>query len=294
MRTYKKALGISGGGFAIPGLAGAAEQVLSSGYKPDIISGISSGSILTFILVGSKNPIGVIKANAIGFNSDVAFEHPPMNEKGKITLRAIWTGLRNNYLASQDNLEETLKSFVSENEWFDYIYNPDSPDAIVIAVDYYTGARRKYNLRYETYDNAIKIVRASSTIPVFADPVYFRDDMLYDGGVRNHIPTEWVLENYEDIEETVSIFSRPADFAKIKAEDDLDGLVSVLLRTLQIMEYEISKSNERMADLICETRGIKSSNIYLPSLLKDAYDINHQAQMELYNAGKANAKSAGF
>lgn len=289
-----KVLNISGGGFAISGLAGAAEQVIKSGYNPDIISGISSGSILTFILVASKDPINVIKMNSIGFSSKVAFKHSPTNKSGVPTIRSIWNAITKNYLAEQDNLGNTLMKIVSKKEWNEYISNSASKDGIVIAVDFLTGARRKFNLKEESYEDAITIVTASCSIPVFVNPVMFRGDMLYDGGIRNHIASEWVLENYNNISDNVNIFSRPADFTKYKQLSDLDDITSILMRTIEIMTYEISKSDETSTNLISQLSGINNTNIYLPSLLKNTYDDNIDSQKLLYAVGRYNAKLAGF
>jgi len=293
MKSGLKHIGISGGGFSIPGLAGAFEQVVKSGFKPDIVSGVSSGSILAFVYCGATDPLKLFREETIGFDSSVAFKNPPLNKKGLPTLRSIWNLITKNFLASQDNLEITLRKYVSVEEWEIYRNNSDAPDCLVMAVDFLTGARRTYNLKEEIYEDAIQIVRASSSIPVFADPVEFDGDFLYDGGVRNHIMTEWILERY-NIEETVSIFNRPTDFKKYVESSDLSGTFAVLMRTLLIMEYEISKSDERLADLIADKQGIKSTNIYLPSLLNDTYDADIQKQILLYEAGIKNATEAGF
>jgi len=286
-------LGISGGGFSIPGLAGAFEQIVNSGYKPDIVSGVSSGSILAFVYCGATDPLKLFREETVGFNADVAFKHPPMAKNGLPTIRSIWNLITKNYLASQDNLEITLRKYVSEEEWNVYRNDEAAPECLIMAVDFLTGARRKYNLKEAEYEDAIQMVRASSSIPVFADPVEFDGDYLYDGGVRNHIATEWILENY-NISETVSVFNRPADFTKYVDQSELTGTLSILMRTLLIMEYEISKSDERLADLIAKEKGIKSTNIYLPTLLKDTYDADIQKQILLYEAGIENAKAAGF
>ena len=70
-------MGFSGAGFAISGIAGAGYKLLKNGFKPDVISGISSGSILTFLICSSKNPLKDIEENAIGFKSSQVFSHPP-------------------------------------------------------------------------------------------------------------------------------------------------------------------------------------------------------------------------
>ena len=115
-----KHLGFSGAGFAIPGIAGAGYEVLKNGFKPDIISGVSSGAILTFLICASKNQLKDIKSNSIGFKSKQVFKHPPFSSKGKIKIRSIWNAITKNYLSKQDKLDDLLRSIISEQDLKDY------------------------------------------------------------------------------------------------------------------------------------------------------------------------------
>lgn len=286
MKKRRLHLGMSGGGFAIPGLAGAAVELLSQDIKPEIISGISSGSIMTFILCGSKDPIGIIKGNAIGFEAKDVFSKPPFNKKGKLTFSAICNAIFNNYLSEQDRLPELLKTLVSETEWYHYRTNPNSPDGIVMAVDMCSGKRIFANLKDYSYEDAITLVQASSSIPVFVKPVYYKDMVLADGGLRNHIITDWIFDNYE-IEKSYSVFTRSEDFKEKVKPEDLNTTPKILMRTIDILINEISKSDAEAADLKAELKGIEHDNVFIENILMNVYDASAEKQKQLFELGRS-------
>jgi predicted acylesterase/phospholipase RssA len=288
-----KHLGFSGAGFAIPGIAGAGYELLKSGYNPDIISGVSSGAILTFIICASKNRLETIKNNAIGFKSTQVFKHPPFNKNGKITIRSIWNAITKNYLSKQDRLDDFLRSVVSKQDWEDYINDENSITGVIMSVDLLSGSRIFHKLKEMTYEDAILAVVSSTSIPVFANSVEYKDYLLVDGGVRNHILTDWILDNY-DIEQTINVFARPQDFKKITTKEKLSNTYKILERTVEIMQFEISKNDEQLAELKCIKRGIKYNNIYIKNILKNVYDVDIKKQEELFNTGIEEAKKISF
>lgn len=284
-----KHLGFSGAGFAIPGIAGAGYEILKSGFNPDIISGVSSGSILTFIICASKYPLNDIKYNSIGFKSKQIFKNPPFTKSGKITLRSIWNAITKNYLTKQDKLDDLLRSIISEKDWLDYLKNENAPQGVIMSVDLLTGSRIFSKLKELSYEEAIKNVIASASIPVFVNPVEYKDYLLVDGGVRNHILTEWILDEY-NIKETISIFSRPEDFKKFIKKDKVKNTFKVLERTIQIMQFEISKSDQQLAELKCLEKNIKYKSIYIENILNNIYEESKEKQIELFFNGINEAK----
>ena len=284
-----KHLGFSGAGFAIPGIAGAGYEVLKNGFKPDIISGVSSGAILTFLICASKNQLKDIKSNSIGFKSKQVFKHPPFSSKGKIKIRSIWNAITKNYLSKQDKLDDLLRSIISEQDWKDYLTNDNAPEGVIMAVDILSGSRIFTKLKELSYEDAITNVVASASIPVFVNPVEYKDYLLMDGGVRNHILTEWILDNY-DVSETISIFARPEDFKKPTTKKDVKGTFKILERTIEVMQFEISKSDEQLAKLKCSEKNVEYKSIYVENILNNVYEESKEKQIELFFNGVTEAK----
>ena len=152
-----------------------------------------------------------------------------------------------------------------------------------------TGARIFSNLKELSYEEALLHVVASASIPVFVNPVEIDDMILVDGGVRNHILTEWVFDNY-NIKDSYSIFARPKDFKKYVTKEDLKTTYNILERTLQIMQFEISKTDQELAELKAYTKGIQYRCIYIENILDNVYEEDLQKQNILFQNGIEEAK----
>ncbi len=291
-----KHLGISGGSTKIAGLTGAALEVIKTyKYNPDVISGISAGSILALPIVLGKWDMLEKAVKHLSLHD--FFDVPPVNSKGKFTLHAIWrliTGKSS--LGRQRNLIKRLKEFVSEVEYSQYQHSENMPIIYIGTIDFKSGSRYYFNLKdiKNTYEMYLKIVLASASIPIFIEEVTMNVDgeqvHLFDGGVRDHIGTPWVLQHVQGITESVSIYSRPEDY-KIGSWEP-GNVLNVLNRYVDIVNVETSKSDEMLEDLLCETKKIKQTKIFLPTVLTSLYDTDLTRLGILFNRGREVAANA--
>lgn len=280
------ALHISGGATKITGLYGAVKCVYDNGINPDIITGVSAGSLLSLpVMLGKFSEIENILNN---ITLDTFFNEKPVNEKGKLTLGAKYRFITNkNYLGRQDNIIKLIKSVISTQDF--YSFKEMNKDIYVGAVSFNTGKRKYFKLSELTYGEYIKSVMASSAIPVFIPPVRISGEDYYDGGVRDHIGTHWALDNIENITTCISIFSRPEN---IELDNwNIDGVTSVLSRHEEIRNMEISKNDEILSDFICKEKGIKHIKIFLPNIMKSLYDVDPERLKLLYHTGYNSAKN---
>lgn len=278
-------LGISGAGFAIPGIAGASVNLLQQGFKPDIISGVSSGAILAFLYTFAENPIDIIENDIVNFSTKDVFKNEPINNKGKLTFRSIWNLLTKGYLSDNEQLKKTLMKYVSEKTFNSKKNNFETPKCLVLCVDISSGKRIVKNLNDLSYSDAVSTVVASTSIPIITKPLKTDNMILFDGGIRNHILTEYIFDIY-DIKNSYSVFSRPSDCFNPKHPDKLKSSISILMRTIEIMQYEISKSDEQLADLKAKEKGINNCNIFLPRVLDNIFENDKSKLKELYDYGK--------
>ncbi|MTI29871.1 patatin-like phospholipase family protein [Xanthovirga aplysinae] len=278
-------IGISGGGTKIGGLFGAAEVLIKEqNYQPDIISGISAGAILSLPLALGK--FDTIREIVLNLKLDTFFNRKPVNKKGNISFGGIINFiLGKTYLGRQDNLKKVLSQVVSEEEYKTY-QKGKYPICLIGSVDYFTGAREYKNLKDPkvSYSQFLQYVNASGSIPVFTPAEEINNKYLYDGGLRDHIATPWVLENF-DIQETISIYSRPEDL-QIPKETKPKNVLEVLERTIDIMNAEISKNDELLEDTICKDRQILQSKFFLPRIMESVYDVDPERLKENYLAGR--------
>ncbi|HEA20287.1 hypothetical protein LCGC14_1164270 [marine sediment metagenome] len=300
-------LGISGGGTKIAGLFGVAETIIyDRGYVPDIISGISAGAILALPLALGKRE--AIKQQVLNISLDDFFEVSPLHTNGKIkTFNAVWKLIRGkHYLGNQKNLEKTLAKTVSRAEFEAYKLDKTKAICIVGSVDFYTGARLYVNLKTVSYENFLKFVNASASIPVFTQGVAmngpvndFEDEtisfpklLLFDGGVRDHSPTNKIISSEKpgfQVTETTSIFSRPDDIREIISPKNFapKNLLSILERYVEITNAEISKNDEVQEKNTIKRKGlVDHGTFYLPRIMQGIYDVDKGRLRELYDAAK--------
>lgn len=277
-----KHLGISGGSTKIAGLTGAAFQLLeANNYQPDIISGISAGSILTLPILFKK--WDMLKTTVTNLKLTDFFNIPPVNENGKFTLRAILRVIFGKQsLGSERKLMCTVKKFISQSE-FETYKTSNMPIVYIGTVDFATGGRKYFNLKEVSYDTYLHVVLASASIPIFCESVDLENMHLFDGGVRDHIATPWIIQNVKGITESVSIYSRPEDY-NIGAWCP-DNVLHALERYVEITNVEVSKSDEMLEDLLCEKYNIKQTKIFLPQILQSLYDVDRVRLTQLYDAG---------
>jgi predicted acylesterase/phospholipase RssA len=287
-----KHLGISGGGTKISGLLGAAEVLLTQKkYKPDVISGISAGAILSVPLAMGK--LEVVKELVLNLTLETFFSECPVNENGSFRWAGIWKAITGKpYLGKQGNLEKTIRKVISKEEFKVYQQDDSMPICIVGAVDFITGKRVYFNLKQVSYEDFPKIVNASSSIPIFTNGIKLtvegKQTYLYDGGVRDHIASHYVLAESEfkgKITESVSIFSRPEDYKALTETFDDKNLIMVLSRYVDITNVEISKNDEMLLREYCSDHKIKNTILYLPRVMRSIYDTDKNRLRLLYEKG---------
>lgn len=302
-----KHLGISGGGTKIAGLFGVVESIIyEKNYRPDIISGISAGALLSLPLALNKRE--EIRQLVLNPKSDTFFSVPPMNQKGEIRL---WNAIGKlitgkHYLGVQDNLEKLLHQVVTREEFQQYQEDDNLAICLVGAVDFYTGKRFYINLKKVSYEDFPRFVNASASLPVYTPGVEFNKTitdfegveskydklLLYDGGVRDHSPSAKILaSNHPDfaITETCTVFSRPEAITEILDPDDFvpKNILQILERYVDITTAEISKNDEFLEKQIIAEKGIiDHGTFYLPKIMKGVYDVDESRIRLLYEKSR--------
>jgi predicted acylesterase/phospholipase RssA len=308
-----KHLGISGGGTKIVGLFAAAEVIIrEKNYKPDLISGISAGAILSVPLAMEKWEL--LHKFFKNVKLDAFFNVPPVKPDGSFRpLHTLWQIITcRHYLGEQYNLEESLSQVIPQNDFNNYKSNAAYAPCVVGAVDFIHGERVYVNLKEVSYENFLSMVNASASLPVFTPGIKrgpindFEGEtrpkegdtlVLFDGGVRDHSPSLRMLESTKwNITETCTIFSRPEDNEILNPTSGdktfPKNLLDVLNKFVDITNTEISKDDERMekAFLAANPRIKDHGRYFLPAIMHGVYDVDSSRLMQLYNAGQANTR----
>jgi len=298
-----KSFNMSGAATKISGMYGAMTvALLEYNYNPDVISGISSGTILSMISALLKEHPELqelVYEKVTNFKTKEFMSKPPFNDKGKITVNAglrVITGKPS--LGKQDNLVATLGGIITRPLYNEYIRGIDKyPDVVIGTVDYTDGKRKYFDVRKDklSYEEYLKYSNASASIPIAVEPVDYHGRPLFDGGVRDHIGAPFMLKEscYADkITSTLNIFSRPEDYQLADTNWSIEGksVFDVAFRTFDIMNIEISKNDEIQIIAESLSRGLDSKIIYLTNYMESLYDTDKSRLILSYNEGIREAR----
>jgi hypothetical protein len=286
-------LNLSGAATKIAGLAGASYYLFNEyGYRPNIITGISSGAILTVPIAMRKwDTINYLVKN---FKLEDIFDHPPVNENNKVRLNAYLRAATGKpSFGTQNNLPKTLSKVITEDDWYRYQVG-DFPDCYIGSVDFKTGGRHIVNLKNKgiSYERYLKLVNASASIPLAVEPVKLDGKILFDGGTRNHILGPWALEEFENVKQSVSIYARPKDYFGLVDPTWTDkNMINVFERYTDIATIETSKNDEKNEILLSNKEGVDLTQIFIPSVIKELYDTDPSKLSMLYDVAYKSAES---
>jgi len=281
-----KLYNLSGGATKIGGLYAKSQRIIQEfGYKPDIISGVSSGALLTL-------PIALNKWKELDtlindFDLDTIFDNKPFNEKGKITLKAIWRTITGKpSFGTQNNLRKTLSSVITETDFQDYIVkvgNKEVPVVYIGVTNFNTGKFELIDVTKITYTQYLDYVIASTSIPLAVEAVKIGENYYYDGGVLHHTCTNALINNFGNkITHCITVFSRPEGYDLSYKNFNQIDIGQVLKATQDLQIANISISDQRIEKLLCEQYGIKNKQVFCPKVLTSMYDVDKSRLQQLY------------
>lgn len=244
----KKALILSGGSIKGAFQAGAIQQILNEGFKPDIIHGISVGSLNGSFLVNETgkrnnqydwktigNTLVDFWRNEINKPSDL------MKKKGFFKLAKELLFNRFDGIISNEPLENLVKRMLSlEN------LRKSNIDFTAGAVDMVTGKLKSFN---QSNPSLIDGVIASTTIPIMMPISHIGGIPYYDGGLRDVAPLKSVIE--KGAEEIVIILCQSEELTE--KNFNTGKLMHLVSRIMDIIVNEtVNNDIARMQDINCQ------------------------------------------
>lgn len=281
LTKYPIVLNIAGELSKIVGLFGGAKAILEN-TKPNLITGISSGAILSVPLaLGLYEDLEktVLKITT----KDIVKLNPYKEHNSIFSLKAVWRILMGKPSLGVSNIPNTLKKLITP-ELFDTFKYGDYPDVEIGVVDFLTGEMLYYKVKDLNYTDYIILTTASSSIPLIHEPVYYQDRVLYDGGVKNQIATLHTVEKYNP-EHCYNVYSRPLDNKALSLGWKVKGINSILNRKEEILSTELQNRSNLYVNLLLKESSVKLHNVYLPRILTGLFDVNKKRLNELYRAG---------
>jgi NTE family protein len=235
----KIGIALSGGGvkgFAHLGVLKALEE---KGIEADVLAGVSAGAIVGSFIAAGKKPLEVMEL--INESDFFDFAKLSLPDRGIFTL---------------DNMTENLEKSLGIKSFEE------------LKIPFYVGAANLERARMEYFDKGdlIKIIQASSSIPVLFSPVEINGELYVDGGLFENLPVNPLLDKCDIL---IAVNVMP-----VNLNEKLDSITDIAVRTFQLKTIVNAEELKAKADIFIEPTGIEKYNI-----------LNTKYSQELYNLG---------
>ena len=236
----KIGIALSGGG--VKGFAhlGVLQALSEKGIEADVLAGVSAGAIVGSFIAAGKKPAEVMEL--INENDFFDFAKLSIPDRGIFTL---------------DNMTENLEKSLGA-ETFEELKIP-----------FYVGAANieKARMEYFSSGELVKIIQASSSIPVLFSPVEINGDLYVDGGLFENLPVN-PLVNQCDILIAVNVM--PVDL-----EEKIESITDIAVRTFQLKTAVNAAELREKADIYIEPAGVEKYNILNTKYSRELYELGY-------------------
>lgn len=245
-RKYKTGLVLSGGGTRGFAHLGVLKALGEYDIKPDIISGVSAGSVAGALYADGKDPEAAMKELA-----------------GHRLLDYLEFTIPKNSLMGMRGFEKTLGELFKART-FDELQIP----LLVFAVN-------MNDAKYVCFDKGdlIQALKASSSIPVIFPPVKIDGVYYLDGGIINNFP----VEPLEDICETII----GVNVNPIGPVSSLGSLRKIAERTFHITLRHQASSKEEKCDIYIEPAYLDQFGLLDVSKAEEIFQIGYRKAVEI-------------
>lgn len=220
-KKYGVGLVLSGGGTRGFAHLGVYKALKENGIEPDIIAGVSAGSIAGAFIADGQDPEETFKILA----------------KNKL-LDYLEFAIPKKSLVSMGAFEKTLKSHLKART-FEELNIP----LLVYAVN-----MNKAELTLFDKGDLVTAIKASSSIPVIFPPVKIDNDYFLDGGIINNFPTEALAGRCKTV---IGVNVNP-----VGQVENLGSLRKIAERTFHISVWYQALNKEKDCDIYIEPAGL--------------------------------------
>ena len=249
-KKYKTGFVLSGGGARGFAHLGVAKALYEKGIYPDIISGVSSGSIA-----------GVFLAD--GWAPDDIFNFFKDTRIFKISR----LGIPQDGLLSLDKMKKELDNALKSRDIRDL-----KKPFIVAAANLNTG-----KIEYFDEGPASNLIMASSAIPVLFSPIHIGDHLYVDGGLFDNLPVQPLLGKCEKI---IGVNVNPIHYKK-----QLNGLIQVASRAFHLGVDNTTRESRGKCDIFIEPYKLDQYDILdfkaADQLFRIGYEYVRDIEIEL-------------
>lgn len=292
MKKLSSAAVFSGGAFQITFLAGSAYYLLQK-RKFDAFVGTSSGAIVSLICAINRKDLLIALRDEIDFD-DIWVRGNPNTFWGYVYLigRILMGKV---YLYNQDGLLDLLKKYISKEEFDKWSSDENLPDCYVGVAYPESNTEDFISLKNITYENAIKAVHASASMPVYVKPVDLINQKTVDGGLLSHAGCEFTSKKLQP-KEMITTYSRPNtnlpyyDYPK-EGFLKIGNIINFIFRVYDIWVNMVSIYDEFEGDTNAKEYNIKRIKIFTNEKLSSStYEVTEEEKEAWFQQGFENAK----
>ena len=239
---YALGVALSGGGARGLAHAGALQAIEDAGLKPDIIAGVSAGSVVAVLYAAGVKPRRILDMFMVARARDLA--ELSWGNGGLLKIDKF-TSYITHALGHYKRLED-------------------------LRIPTYIGVTNfEEGCPAEFHEGEIgPIVTASCSIPVAIPPVTIDGVKYVDGGVLRNLPA-WTIR--DKCKQLIGINVSPV----IKAAQISSSLIEIALRTYTLMAKANQLNDMRMCDLAVSTDEISDHNVFSLKDLTRLYNIGY-------------------
>lgn len=290
-------LNFSGGGTEIPAHVGALTALHNRNVKPDVITGVSAGAILSvpaaiLSVTNDKEYLEKITNFVLNIKKRTFMKVVPLSLLSffRIFLMILPKFIRKHIPFSYynsigvQNIKKPLKKFVTERQFAEYKQNKIYPDVYILAHNYPDNEKVLFPIKNVTYERFLDIVAASSAIPLVTQPIEIDGKWYYDGGFNDHSASLVTLEllKNENIKEVISVY---IDRESTEYPEKPNNIGVIGNYTINVTELEKSINDRDKEKDICQKRGIKLTQILLPKTMTGFYETKKEKLETAYRKG---------
>lgn len=246
-RPYKLGVALSGGGARGFAHAGALQALEEVGLRPDIIAGVSAGSVISAFYAA-----GVVPSLMPTLFANVKF-------KTCCELTANKGGL-----FKIDKFETFLDKSLRGHKLLEDLKIP----TYICATDIDHGVPVAFNS-----GPIAKRVAASCSIPILFSPIVIDGVAYVDGGVLRNLPA-WAIR--DKCEQLIGINCSPL----VHDSKRKNSIVDIAHRTYRLMAKTNALSDMAMCDLVVETKDIAHYKVFNMKEIEMVYQSGYQCAMD--------------
>ncbi len=246
---YKVGLALSGGGARGFSHAGAIKAMLEVGLVPEIVSGVSAGSVVAVM-------------HAAGIPAD---EMVDMFGDMKFNDLCEWKMPKDGFFSL-----DPFKEFLKKNIRYERIEDLPVP-TLVCATDFDTG-------RKVAFDRGplAECVAASCCIPIVFKPIVIDGHRFVDGGVMANLPA-WSLR--DKCEFLVGINCSPVSHGEVK-----DNLVHIAMRSYELMAKNNAVHDMELCDMVVRMDDIAKYKVFDLKGIMGVYKAGYRSTMRFFES----------